>query len=237
VPPVIILVTPQLGENIGMVARAMGNCGLDQLRLVAPRDSWPNPDAVKAAAGADWILNQTQVFATTQKAIADLCQVYATTARSRFMEKAMVTLPKMQEKWDVVLPTGILFGCEKSGLSNEDVTLADYILTIPVNPNFSSLNLAQAVLLVAYSWFQGQGQDQVHSSMLTQPAPKDELLHLFEHLEKELDQSGFFFPPHKRPEMVQNLRNALTRAGLTTQEVRTFRGIIKSLTKKIDNNF
>ncbi len=227
--PIIILVNPQLGENIGMTARAMGNCGLDHLRLVAPRDGWPNQDAIDAAAGADWIINKAQVFETTSDAIADLQQVYATTARSRFMVKPVITPQEMVVQLNTGLKTGILFGCEKSGLSNEDVTLADAILNIPVNSEFSSLNLAQAVLLVAHQWFLSQGIESSKTEI--NPASKEDLLHLFNHLETELEQVGYFFPPHKKPEMIQNFRNALVRAGLTQQEVRTFRGIIKALSK------
>lgn len=230
IQPIIILVNPQLGENIGMVARAMGNSGLNHLRLVAPRDPWPNQSAIDASAGADWIIRNTQVFKSTAAAISDLQQIYATTARPRFMVKPVITPQEMMASLNANLKIGILFGCEKSGLTNEDVTLADYILTIPVNPEFSSLNLAQAVLLVAHQWFLAQNI-KIQKTEIT-PAPKEDLLHLFEHLETKLEDAGYFFPPHKKPEMIQNFRNALIRAALTTQEIRTFRGIIKALGKK-----
>lgn len=245
--PVIILVEPQLGQNIGMCARAMGNMGLENLRLVAPREGWPNDWATKAAAGADWILQKAQIYQTTAEAVADLKFVYATTARSRDMVKQVRSpreaAPHMREIIQGGGGVGILFGREKAGLKNDDIVLADEILMAPVSPGFASLNLAQAVLLFGYEWLMSgkhsfgdnaYGSGSLDETGLQIPgsslATKEELMGLFEHLEGELDQTGFLLPVEKRPAMVRNLRNMLQRAKLSEQEVRTFRGVVKALT-------
>jgi tRNA/rRNA methyltransferase len=231
--PAIVLIDPQLGENIGMVARAMLNCGLTDLRLVRPRDGWPNPAATSSASGADIVLENTQTFETTSQAIADLNLVYATTARDRDMTKEMVTPQAAAEEIRAAgsLNCGILFGREAKGLKNEDIVLANKIVIAPLNPGFTSLNLSQAVLLLAYEWY--KLADQTPGAELrmkdTRPANKQELLGLFEHLEAELDSHGFLRVKEKRPVMVQNIRNVFQRANMTEQEVRTFRGVIKSL--------
>lgn len=235
--PVVILVDPQLGENIGMVARAMLNLSLTDLRLVRPRDGWPNDSAVAAAAGADVVLENAQLFERTEDAVRDLNLLYATTARPRDMTKTVVTpeeagrtMRKRMAKGDTA---GFLFGPEAMGLANDDVALADAVLTVPLNPEFSSLNLAQAVFVAAYAWFCGVAEMPEKTLSMpkdTGPASKDELLHLFEHLEGELDRSGFLRVQEKRPTMVRNLRNLLGRAELTRQEVQTLRGVISSLT-------
>ena len=238
--PAIILVEPQLGENIGMTARAMANFGLSRLRLVAPRDGWPSEAARKAASGADWVIEGVKVHDTLEAAIADLGLVYATTARDRDMTKPVVG-PKTSV--DAILTrqmsgedAGVLFGRERWGLTNEEIALADEILTYPVNPAFASLNIAQAVLLFGYEWFVGfhaaetgedEGPERTGGAAL---AEKAELFNLFEHLETELDEGGFLKPVEKRPKMVQNLRNILHRASLTSQDVRTLRGVIVALT-------
>ncbi|MEK9678155.1 MAG: RNA methyltransferase [Rhodospirillaceae bacterium] len=232
--PAVILVDPQLGENIGMVARAMLNCGLTDLRLVRPRDGWPNEKAVSASSGADMVVYRAKLFDTTAEAIANLSRVYAATARDRDMTKEVVTpAGAAAEIRDFgTAGTGVIFGGEAKGLKNDDVALADKILTVPLNPEFKSLNLAQSVLLVAYEWFK-LGNDTPDSYTMTpdtRQANKNELLGLFEHLEGALDDSGFMHVREKRPIMVRNLRNMLQRAGLTEQEVRTLRGVIKSLT-------
>lgn len=234
--PAIILVEPQLGENIGMVARAMLNCGLGDLRLVNPRDGWPNEQALKSASGADVVLERAQIFESTREAIADLSLVFATTARSRDMAKDQFTpdraAAEMQRYISDDGKAGVLFGKESKGLNNDDVALADAIIQVPLNPGFTSLNLAQAVLLVGYEWFRSdnQGDDIVWATRSdTRAANKDELVHLFEHLEQSLIDSGFLWPPEKRPTMIRNIRNMLQRARLTEQEVRSFRGMIKSL--------
>lgn len=236
--PTIILVDPQLGENIGMVARAMLNCGLGDLRLVRPRDGWPSKTAAAAAAGADAVLEAARLFDTTAQAVADLDLVYAATVRERDMIKPVVTprrvAAEMRQHASAGGFPGILFGPEAVGLANDDVALADAIVTAPINPDFGSLNLAQAVMLVGYEWFQADdATPETRMTMAaTRPATKGELLGLFEHLEQELDESGFLHVREKRPIMVRNLRNLLQRAGLTEQEVRTLRGVIASLTTR-----
>jgi len=234
--PAVILIEPQLGENIGMAARAMLNCGLHDLRLVRPRHGWPNEHARSPAAGADVVLDQARVFETTEDAIQDLQLVYATTARPRGMTKdvlapreAAVRLRAFQDGGGAA---GVVFGREARGLNNDDVALADAIIAAPLNPGFQSLNLAQAVFAVAYEWFQaGDDTPAARLSMPkeTRPANKQELHWLFEHLEEELDACGFLRVTEKRPVMVRNLRNILQRAGLTEQEVRTLRGVISGL--------
>ena len=235
--PAIVLIGPQLGENIGTAARAMLNCGVSELRLVDPRDGWPNQKALAAAAGADEVLDGAQLYATTEEAVSDLNLVYATTARRRDMLKVVVTPRQAAAEMRAAEPksrVGVLFGPERKGLNNDDVVLADKIIEVPLNPAFSSLNLAQAVLVVAYEWRMA-GDDTEPSTMpdgQTRPATKQELLHLFEHLEGELDEAGFLYPPEKRPSMVRNLRNIFQRADLRDQEVRTLRGVIADLSKK-----
>jgi len=237
--PAIILVQPQMAENIGMVARAMLNCGLTDLRLVSPRDGWPNTRAEKTASGADVVLQNAKLYATTAEAVSDLTHVFATTARARDMTKDVVTprgaAEQMQSYIAQDIQCGVLFGREAVGLHNDDVALADCILNVPLNPAFSSLNLAQAVLLLGYEWYQGTVDrpaivDEVRLD--TRRATKAEVLGLFEHLERELDACGFLGYADKRPNMVRNLRNMFNRAHMTEQEVRTFRGVVSGLVKK-----
>jgi len=234
-PPAVVLVEPQLGENIGMVARAMLNCGLTELRLVRPRDGWPNPAAVAASSGADLVIEGARVFETTVAAIADLHRVYAASARERGMVKPVVTprqaATEMRELAARGGRVGLLFGPERSGLFNDDVALGDALLQVPLNPAYSSLNLAQAVLLVAYEWYQWgdatpAGEVPLHGGL---PAEKAQLIGFFERLEDTLDEVGFFFPPEKRPGMVRNLRSLFERAVPTEQEVRTLQGILSAL--------
>jgi len=236
--PAIILVQPQMAENIGMVARAMLNCGLTDLRLVNPRDGWPHPLAFKTASGADVVIENARVFETTKDAVADLHHVFATTARARDMTKAVVTPNQAANEMHTAVADqhkcGVLFGREAVGLHNDDVAIADSLLMVPLNPAFSSLNLAQAVLLIGYEWYQ-LGSDRpplVNEVRLdTRRATKKELIGMFEHLERELDNCGFLAQPDKRPNMVRNLRNMFDRADMTEQEVRTFRGVISGLVK------
>ena len=237
--PTIILINPQLGENIGMAARAMLNNSLGNLRLVAPVHGWPNEHAIKPSAGAEVVLDAVQVFADTKHAVADLSHVYATTARNRDMTKRVLTARAAASEMRGVIEAGgkpgVIFGRESWGLSNDDVALADTLVTIPLNPAFSSLNLAQAVLLMGYEWFQSGDETEgvdVRIPKNTRLANKDELVNLFEHLEKELDNCGFLRPPEKRPTMVNNIRNMFQRANMTEQEVRTFRGIISGLVRR-----
>ncbi|RKQ71496.1 tRNA/rRNA methyltransferase [Litorimonas taeanensis] len=233
--PAVILVRPQLGENIGAACRCMLNFGLTDLRLVAPRDGWPNPAAEPMAAGAVDVLNTARVFDTVEEAVSDLQYVLAATARRRELEIPVVGTddigPKLKGLSASGLPTGILFGPEKAGLTNADVVLADAILTYPVNQAFQSLNLAQAVNIFAYIWANASLPNipDVFNPEISDAAERKDLTGLFEHLEQELDNAGFFFPESKRALMSQNIRAPLTRAKMTVQEVRTFRGIVKAL--------
>ena len=235
--PVIVLVHPQLGENIGACARAMLNCELSEMRLVKPKNGWPNEFAVKAASGAHGVLDGAQVFETTEEAIADLTLVYAATARRRDSVKTILTpraaAVSMRDTIAAGNRIGVLFGPERSGLENDDVALAEAAIEVPLNPAFSSLNLAQAVLIVAYEWYQAAVTASPVETTLpgTERATREELIAFFEHLERELDDCGFLRPPEKRASMVRNIRNLFQRAGLTEQEVRTLRGIVAGLTK------
>ncbi len=240
--PTIILVEPQLGENIGMAARAMLNCGLEELRLVKPRDGWPSEDAAAASASADRVIDNARVFETTADAIADLNLVFATTARPRDMTNRILGPGQAAAEIRAFMgdggKAGVLFGCEAKGLGNDDVALADAIIMIPVNPAFHSLNLAQAVFAVGHEWFKVGAEPPLSELTMpkdTRPAGKADLLGLFEHLEDELDKSGFFHVAEKKVVMARNLRNMLQRAGLTEQEVRTLRGVITSLVTKRGN--
>lgn len=235
--PVVILVRPQLGENIGMAARAMLNCGLSQLRLVAPRDGWPNERAQRAASGADVVLEQAELFDSVAEAVADLQRVVATTARNRELSQRIVTARQAASEVRGWIgggeAVGLMFGPERTGLENDDMVHADTALTIPLNPQFSSLNVAQAVLLVAYEWAASGDTTPVErmSEHAARPATKEELTNLFDHLERALDQSGFLRHKDMRPSMVLNLRALLQRANMTEQEARTFHGVIKFLSK------
>lgn len=234
--PAIILVEPQLGENIGTCARAMLNCGLTDLRLVRPRDGWPNARAEAAASGATPVLESARLCDTVADAVADLTHVFATTARNRGMTQRILTPRSAGDEMRALAAgghaLGVLFGPERTGLFNDDLTYADTLITVPLNPAFSSLNLAQAVLLIGYEWF--QGNVDVPASQLatgqTRPANKAELVNFFDHLERELDDRGFFSTPDKRPSMVRNIRNMFQRMVLTEQEIRTLHGVIAALT-------
>ena len=229
-PPVIILVRPQLGENIGKAARAMLNFGLTEMRLVAPRDGWPNPSAGPAASGADIVLERAQVFDTLAEAVADCGHVYATTVRKRGVTKPVVT-PEQAAAEIHAAPTrsAILFGPERSGLETDDVAVARSIITVPINPEFGSLNLAQAVILVAYEWSKGQTLAQPPATDLLPPASQDELDGLIGHLEGMLDKAGYFFPPDRIPATKRTLRGVLTKPAWNAQEVRTMRGVLSAL--------
>lgn len=231
------MVRPQLGENIGMAARAMLNCGLSTLRLVSPRDGWPNDKAQRAASGADVVLENAEVFDSVADAVADLERVVATTARNRELTQRILTprhaAAEVRGWIGQGERVGILFGPERTGLENDDMVHADTALSIPLNPQFSSLNVAQAVLLVSYEW--AVAGDATPAARMadhaTRPATKEELQNLFDHLERALDQSGFLRNKDMRPSMVLNLRALLQRAGMTEQEARTFHGVIKFLSK------
>lgn len=233
--PAIILVEPQLGENIGAAARAMLNCGLTELRLVNPRDGWPNDMALANASGAVEVIEGARLFDSTEGAIADLTRVYATTARPRDMVKVVETprfaAAEIRARIAAGERVGILFGPERTGLVNDDIALADAVICVPLNPAFSSLNLGQAVLLVGYEWFQSADETPPRQLVTnaTRPAEKAELLNFFAHLERELDASGFLRNVEKRPSMVRNIRCLFDRAGLTEQEIQTLHGIVKEL--------
>jgi len=248
VPPAIILVKPQLGENIGFAARAMANFGLRDLRLVAPRDGWPNDKATAAAAGAAAVVEDAAVYDSVEAAIGELTYVLATTARPRGMVKRVLSpetaAAELHARASAAEQTGVLFGPERSGLDNDVIALADAILTAPVSPDLASLSLPQAVLLFAYEWLKCGGPETLGRATAfdgpaiegvaapdTRPASRAELLGLFEHLEAELDRSGFLRPPEKRPSMVRSIRNMFHRMGVTEQDVRTWRGIVASLTR------
>jgi len=236
--PAIILVRPQLGENIGAAARAMLNFGLTEMRIVKPRGGWPSKSARAMASGADIVLDRARVFATFEEATADLQRVLATTARPRGMVKRVIApaaAAKQARRADAAgEKLGILFGPERTGLTNDEVAIADAAITIPSNPSYASFNLAQAVLLIGYEWFRAGPMPKSPASAKAEravatPATRAAILHLFHHLEDELDRGGFLKPPEKRPRMVRNIRNIFTRAHLTDQEVRTLRGVIVGL--------
>lgn len=233
--PAVILVHPQLGENIGSAARSMLNFGLTDLRLVAPRDGWPNPAAETLAAGALSVLENAKLFDTTEEAVADLNYLLSATARRRDIELPVESVDGIGTRLRTMetngTRTGILFGPESSGLTNADVALCDAILTYPVNPAFQSLNLAQAVNVFAFLYAAGEGIPNTFNDALSDVAERDDLVRLFDHLETELEEAGFFYPAAKKELMRHNIRAPLTRARLTEQEVRTFRGIVKALSR------
>lgn len=236
--PVIVLVAPQLGENIGMAARAMLNCGLTELRLVGPRDGWPNRHALAAAVGADAVVENARLYDSTAEAVADLTTLYATTARPRGMVKPVVTPREAAREMRAALSEegsgqriGVLFGAERMGLTNEDIVRADRIISAPLNPAYASLNLAQAVLLVAWEYL-AAGDETPALSLPTGdsvPASRELLDEFLDRLDALLDEKRFYQPPEKRPKMRRNLRNIFTRAELTEQEVATLHGILSAL--------
>jgi tRNA/rRNA methyltransferase len=233
--PAVILVEPQMGENIGAAARAMANCGLQDLRLVNPRDGWPNVIAERAAVGAFDLLDPVRLFSSTKDALYDLTLVYATTARDRRMVKPILTPRSAALAARAHLAqggrAGLLFGPERMGLVNDDLSLADALVTVPLNPAFNSLNLGQAVLLMGYEWLMaGDATPSEHTPFNgALPASKEELHNFFAHLERELDACGFLRNEEARPNMVRNLRNMWQRAQLTDQEIRTLHGVVKEL--------
>jgi tRNA/rRNA methyltransferase len=230
--PVFILVAPQLGENIGACARVMGNFAIPEMRIVAPRDGWPNPAAQTMAAGSA-VLDAARVFDTFEEAVADCQVLYATTARPRGMVKPVLTgrdaMAQARAHTGSGERVGVLFGAEKSGLPNEAVMRANAILTLPVDPGFASLNLAMACGVIAHEWRAGDPAPAPFEA-LEDRASAAQMEGLYGHLQDELDRAGFFYPPEKTPLMMQNLINIFARGGLTEQEVRTLRGVIKALT-------
>ena len=228
--PAIVLVRPQLGENIGKAARAMLNFGLTELRLVAPRDGWPNPSAGPAASGADVVLEGARVFASVADAVADCAHVYATTVRKRGVTKPVLT-PEAAAREIRGAPgrSAILFGPERSGLETDDVALARAIVTVPINPEFGSLNLAQAVILLAYEWSKGEALATPTEEEIEPPAPQAELEGLIGQLDAMLEPSGFYHPPERAPATRRTLRTLLTKPGWSAQEIRTLRGVLAAL--------
>lgn len=231
--PVIVLVRPQMGENIGKAARAMLNFGLTEMRIVAPRDGWPNPSAGPSAAGADIVLDKAQIFETTADAVADCSHIYATTVRKREDTKRVVTPEEAAA--EIRTQSGrsaFLFGREASGLDIQDVAMAGAILTVPINPEFGSLNLAQAVILCAYEWSKSQNLSQPTKSDLLPPAPQQELDGLIDHLDAMLEPKGYFLPDSRAEATRRTLRNVLTTPGWNHLEIRTLRGVLSTLAKR-----
>ena len=229
--PAFVLVRPQLGENIGKAARAMLNFGLTDMRLVAPRDGWPNPAAGPVASGADVVLERAQVFDNVADAVADCAHVYATTVRKRGITKPVVTPEAAAREihGGQLGRSAIMFGPERSGLETDDVAIARSIVTVPINPEFGSLNLAQAVILVAYEWSKGVALAQPTDTELPQPAPQEELDGMIGQLDTMLDAAGFYFPPDRVPATKRTLRTLLTKPAWSSQEVRTLRGVLAAL--------
>jgi tRNA/rRNA methyltransferase len=230
--PIIILVRPQLGENIGKAARAMLNFGLTEMRLVAPRDGWPNPTAGPAASGADVVLAKAQVFDTLAEATADISHIYATTVRKRGVTKPVIT-PEVAAS-EILQNAGrsaILFGAERSGLESDEVTVARSIISVPINPEFGSLNLAQAVILCAYEWSKTQSLASPPKTELDPPASQFELDGLIDQLDNMLEPLGYFTPMDRAPVTRRTLRNLLTKPAWNSLEVRTLRGVLTTLAK------
>ena len=236
ITPVFVLVRPQMGENIGAAARAMLNFRLDAMRLVAPRDGWPNPAAKAMAAGAGRVLDGARVFGSVAEAVADCTHVVATTARHRGLfvpvqdpGEAAADLSQRTARGERV---AVLFGGEKAGLDTEDLSHADAILTVPINPDFPSLNLAQAVLLVGYEWSKAAGTtERFESPYEDAPAPRAATEGMIQHLFGALDASGYFYPEAKRPTLERNLRTLFQNAKLTEAETRLFRGVVRQLAR------
>jgi tRNA/rRNA methyltransferase len=228
--PVIVLVRPQLGENIGKAARAMLNFGLTELRLVTPRDGWPNPAAGPAASGADMVLERARVFDDVAAAVADCAHVYATTVRKREVTKPVVT-PEEAARAVRGYPerSAFIFGPERSGLETDDVAVARTIVTVPINPAFPSLNLAQAVMVVAYEWSKGETLAQPPAVDPEPPAPQEELDGMIAQLVGLLERTGYFYPPDRAPTVRRTLRGVLTKPGWSSPEVRTVRGVLSAL--------
>ncbi len=235
--PAFILVAPQMGENIGAAARAMWNFGLDRMRVVAPRDGWPNPKAVAMASGAGRLLDQAGLYQSTSAAIADCTYVFATTARRRDLTKPVLTPERAMEKARAMAAEGrniaVLFGPERAGLENEDIALADAIISVPVNPDFPSLNLAQCALLLAYEWRrQAEAAPKERVDLAgTDFATKLEIEKLGDHYEDRLSEAGFFFPKDKAPSMKLVLRNMWSRMPLTRADVQILHGVLRQMVR------
>ncbi|MEE3317452.1 MAG: RNA methyltransferase [Pseudomonadota bacterium] len=237
VAPAFVLIRPQMGENIGGAARAMWNFGLDRMRIVAPRDGWPNQRAIAMSSGAGRLLDEAGLFDTTAEALADCDYVFATTARPRGLTKPVMTPERAMEYARALCAegkkVGVMFGPERAGLENEDIVQANAIVTVPVNPAFASLNLAQCVLLTAYEWGR-QTTDtppEVMEMAKTEVAAHVEVQKLADHFEERLEEAGFFFPPEKAANMKTNLRNLWSRMPLTKADVQVFHGMMRQLVR------
>jgi len=235
--PLFVLVRPQMGENVGAAARAMWNFGLDRMRVVAPRDGWPNPKAVAMASGAGRLLDEAMLADSVPDAISDCNFVFATTARSRELTKPIVTPERAMQMAAQMIGEGqrvaVMFGPERAGLENDDVIRANAIISAPVNPEFASLNLAQCVLLTAYEWRRAtvEAVQETVEMVKTQWPEQIEIEKLAEHFEDRLDQAGFFFPEHKAANMRQNLRNLWSRMPLTQADTRILHGIMRQMVR------
>ncbi|SEO95848.1 tRNA/rRNA methyltransferase [Salinihabitans flavidus] len=235
--PAFVLVRPQMGENIGGAARAMWNFGLDRMRVVAPRDGWPNSKAVAMASGAGRLLDEARLCATTAEALEDCTYVFATTARARGLTKPVVTPERAMELAQDKIAAGgrvaVLFGPERAGLENDDIARANAIINVPVNPEFASLNLAQCVLLTAYEWRRrtSMAPPETMEMAKTEWASHVEMDKLAQHYEERLDEAGFFFPPTKAEGMKMNLRNLWSRMPLTRADVQMLHGILRQMVR------
>lgn len=234
--PSVVLVRPQMGENIGAAARGMWNFGLDRLRLVAPRDGWPNQKAVAMASGAGRVLDGIQVFDSTAEAVADQTYIYATTARDRDLTKAVLSpeqaMLDARARIAAGEKVGVMFGPERAGLENADIALASALISVPVNPAFGSLNIAQCVLLLAYEWVRSGGVEVKARERGDIPASRVEVEKLVDRLEGDLETRGFFWPEDKAPSMRINLRNLFSRLELTQADTRILHGVVKTLSKR-----
>jgi tRNA/rRNA methyltransferase len=235
--PVFVLIRPQMGENIGAAARAMWNFGLDRMRIVDPRDGWPNQRAVAMASGAGRLLDEAGLFDGTAEALGDRTHVFATTARARGLTKPVVTPERAMEMTAEMIGRGekvaVMFGPERAGLENDDIARANTLINVPVNPDFASLNLAQCVLLCAYEWRRQTGDAQAERVELagTEWASNIEMEKLAEHYESRLDEAGFFFPEHKAEGMKLNLRNLWSRMPLTRADVQMLHGVLRQMVR------
>ena len=228
--PVFVLVRPQLGQNIGKAARAMLNFGLTEMRLVSPRDGWPNPDAGPSASGADVVLEQAQLFDTVEAAIADCSQVFASTVRRRDLVMPVLRPEEMAEQIAASPErSAIVFGPERSGLETEEVALANAIVTVPINPEFGSLNLAQAVILLAYEWSRRSDLAQPPAKELEPPAPHGEIEGLIGQINDQLERKGYFHPPSRTEATKNTLRTIFTKTGWSSREVKAVRGVVRAL--------
>ena len=235
--PTFILTRPQMGENIGAAARAMLNFGLDRMRIVGPRDGWPNPAAAAMASGAGRVLDAATLHADVPDALADCTFVYATTARSRDLTNPVMSPEAAMRDAAARIAAGghvaVMFGPERAGLENDDIARANALISVPVNPEYPSLNLAQCVLLVAYEWMRASGDViQLRTELAgTDWATGDEVEHLARHFEERLDDAGFFFPLHKSQSMRLNLRNMWSRMPLTRVDVQTLHGMLRQMVR------